>query len=75
MTATALTRVAAYSLDKADIAKVLRDHPGLATSLEAQAKRGLAWLSCEAAAHEDDGIQHPEMLLARLRQFLRRLNS
>jgi small-conductance mechanosensitive channel/CRP-like cAMP-binding protein len=75
VTATALTRVTTYSLDKAGIAKVLHDHPALATSLEAQAKRGLEWIRCEAAAHEDDPIRQPDMLLARLRQFLRRLNT
>lgn len=75
VTATALTRVTAYSLDTAGIAAALRADPGLASSLEAQAKRGLAWLRCEAAAHEDEPIQHPEMLLTRLRQFLRRLNT
>jgi small-conductance mechanosensitive channel/CRP-like cAMP-binding protein len=72
--ATALTAVSAYSLDKASIAAVLREHPELTKSLEAQAKRGLAWLRCEAAAHENDPIEKPNMLLARFRQFLLRLN-
>jgi small-conductance mechanosensitive channel/CRP-like cAMP-binding protein len=75
VTATALTPVAAYSLDKACIAAVLRAHPELATSLEAQAKRGQAWLRCEAAAHENEQIEKPDMLLSRLRNFLQRLNA
>ena len=74
-TATALTPVAAYSLDKAAIATVLRASPGLGDSLEAQATRGQAWLRCEAAAHEDELLAKPEMLRARVLQFLRRLNS
>jgi small-conductance mechanosensitive channel/CRP-like cAMP-binding protein len=73
-TATALTPVTAYSLDKADIAAVLQEHPELAASLETQARRGQAWLRCEAAAHKDDEIERPDMLLTRFRQFLRRLN-
>ena len=75
LTATALTQVTAYSLGKADIAKVLRARPGLATSLEAQAKRGQSWLRCEVAAHENEQIEKPDMLLSRLRQFLQRLNN
>jgi small-conductance mechanosensitive channel/CRP-like cAMP-binding protein len=75
LTATALTPVTAYSLDKAAIATVLRARPGLATSLEAQAKRGQAWLRCEAAAHDNEQIEKPDMLLSRLRHFLQRLNT
>jgi hypothetical protein len=75
LTATALTPVTAYSLGKADIAKVLRTHPGLATSLEAQAKRGQGWLRCEIAAHENEQIEKPGMLLSGLRQFLQRLST
>ncbi len=75
LTATALTPVTAYSLGKADIAKVVRARPGLATSLEAQAKRGQSWLRCEVAAHENEQIEKPGMLLSGLRQFLQRLNA
>ena len=75
VTATALTPVAAYRLDKVGIAAVLREHPGLATSLEAQAERGRAWLQCEAAAHENEHIEKPDLLRSRLRLFLKRLNS
>lgn len=74
VTATALTPVVAYCLDKTTLTTVLRERPGMATSLEAQAKRGLAWLHCEVAAHENEQIEKPDMLLARFRQFLRRLN-
>jgi CRP-like cAMP-binding protein len=74
-TATALTQITAYSLDKTAIAKILRSSPELGDSLEAQAKRGQAWFRCEAAAHEDESLAKPEMLRARVLQFLRRLNS
>ena len=73
-TSTALTPVVAYRLDKTSLAALLHARPGMAASLEAQAKRGLAWLQCEAAAHENEQIDKPDMLLARFRQFLRRLN-
>jgi CRP-like cAMP-binding protein len=75
VTATALTSVTAYSLDKAAIATVLHARPALATSLESQAKRGQAWLRCEAAAHKNEQIEKPDMLLSRLRHFLERLNT
>ncbi|HUN42493.1 MAG TPA: mechanosensitive ion channel family protein [Acetobacteraceae bacterium] len=76
VTATALTPLMAYRLDKTEIAAVLRIRPGLEGSLEAQARRGHTWLHCEAAAHEQDQMmQKPDMLLARLRQFLHRLNQ
>jgi small-conductance mechanosensitive channel/CRP-like cAMP-binding protein len=76
VTAAALTPVTAYRLDKNAIAEVLRSHPEVAGSLEAQAKRGHAWLRSETGAHEQEQMmQKPDMLLARLRQFLHRLNA
>jgi CRP-like cAMP-binding protein len=75
-TATALTPVTGYSLDKAAFAAALRGCPGLADGLLAQAQRGQDWLRCEAAAHQDDAhIKRPEMLLARFRLFLKRLDA
>lgn len=74
VTATTLTPVSAYRLDTASIATVLRARPELATSLEAQAQRGRGWIRCEAAAHENEQLEKPDMLLGRLRQFLRRLD-
>jgi small-conductance mechanosensitive channel/CRP-like cAMP-binding protein len=73
-TSTALTHVSAYSLSKTAIAAVLQAHPELTASFEAQARRGQAWLRCEAGAHKNEQIEQPDMLLARFRQFLRRLN-
>ena len=75
-TGTALTSVTAYRLDKTAIAAVLRIRPGLKGSLEAQAKRGHAWLRSGATARKQEQMmQKPDMLLARLRQFLHRLNA
>jgi CRP-like cAMP-binding protein len=74
-TATALTPVSAFGLNDESIAAVLRIRPELAASLEAQAKRGSAWVRCESEAHEDVISGQPDMLLTRLRQFLRRLNA
>jgi CRP-like cAMP-binding protein len=74
-TATALTPLDAYRLDKAGIAAALRERPDLAASLEVLAKRGMAWLRCEAAAHTDMQIEKQDMLLTRLREFLHRLNT
>jgi CRP-like cAMP-binding protein len=74
-TATALTPVTAYSLDKGAIAAALRTRPELASSLEAQARRGRAWLGCEAEAHEQREAAKPDMMLDRLREFFHRLNT
>jgi small-conductance mechanosensitive channel len=74
-TATALTRVTAYSLNKDAIAALLRSRPGLMSSLETQAKRGQAWLQCEVEAHEQQEIAKPYMLLDRLREFFHRINT
>jgi small-conductance mechanosensitive channel len=73
VTATALTPVAAYSLDEPGIATVLRNHPGLASSLEAQAQRGRAWLRCEVPIEGSEEVETPGLLIPRLRRFLRRL--
>jgi CRP-like cAMP-binding protein len=74
-TATALTNASVYSLNADSIAAVMRIRPELAASLEAQAKRGSAWVRCETEAHEDIMLDRSDMLLSRLRQFLRRLNA
>ncbi len=75
VTAAALTPITAFALDKEGIATVLRARPALTASLEALAKRGQDWLRCEAAAHENEQIAKPDMLLTRLRQFIRRINA
>ena len=75
VTATALTRVSAYRLDKAGFSAVLRTRPALAASLEKQAHRGQEWLRCEVASHQQEQMVKPDLLIARLRQFLVRLND
>jgi small-conductance mechanosensitive channel/CRP-like cAMP-binding protein len=74
-TATALTPVSAFGLSDQSIAAVMRIRPELAASLEAQAKRGSAWVRCETEARTDAKSSQPDLLIMRLRQFLRRLNA
>ena len=74
-TATALTPLKAYRLDRHDIAAAIDAKPELAAGLEALAQRGMAALRREAATHEDAQLAHPEMFLSRLRSFLRVLRS
>ena len=74
-TATAVTPVSAYSLGVESIAAVLRIRPELASSLETQAKRGSAWIRCETEAHDDVMSGRSDVLLSRLRRFLRRLDA
>jgi small-conductance mechanosensitive channel/CRP-like cAMP-binding protein len=74
-TATALTPVTAYRLDKEAIAAVLHIRPGLASSLEEQAKRGRAWLRCEVEAHQQREMAKHDVTLDRLREFLHRLST
>ncbi len=74
-TATALTPVTAYRLDKASIAAVMRVRPELHKSLEAQARRGSAWIRCETEAHLEVTAERSDVLLGRLRHFLQKLNA
>jgi small-conductance mechanosensitive channel/CRP-like cAMP-binding protein len=74
-TATALTPVSAYRLDKESIAAVLRIRPDLSKSLERQARRGSAWIRCETEANIHATGARSDLLLTRLRQFLHRLNA
>ena len=69
-TATALTPVRAYSLDRAAISAAIAIRPDLAAGLEALAERGQAALASDVVAHHDDQVGPPEMFLVRLRTFL-----
>jgi len=73
-TATAMTPVTAYRLDKASIAAVMRTRPELSKSLEAQARRGRAWIRCETEANLERTADRSDVLLTRLRHFIQRLN-
>lgn len=74
-TAIAMTPVTTYCLDKASIAAVMRIRPDLSDSLEAQARRGSAWIRCETEANVEVTHERSEMLLGRLRAFLQKLNA
>ena len=75
-TARTLTPVSAYRLAGDSLSALLREHPELAAALEAEARRGEAWLRCELTADEQASMAaKPEFLLARLRDFLQRLNG
>jgi small-conductance mechanosensitive channel/CRP-like cAMP-binding protein len=74
-TATALTPVMAYRLDKDAISAAIKVQPELAKGLEALAQRGQAALSQDAAAHEKDRHEQPDMLLSRIRNFIHVLQS
>jgi small-conductance mechanosensitive channel/CRP-like cAMP-binding protein len=74
-TATALSAVEAFCLDKATIAAAIAARPELSTNLEALAAQGMEALSRDAAAHVADRSQPPELFLTRLRSFLHRLSG
>jgi small-conductance mechanosensitive channel/CRP-like cAMP-binding protein len=74
-TATTLTSVKAYRLDKATIATAIATRPELATNLEALANEGMEALRRDEAAHAVDRMELPEMFLTKLRTFLRRLSG
>lgn len=74
-TATAITPVKAYRLDKDDIAAAIRAEPALAKGLEALAERGRAALSRDASGHADERAGESEMFLSRLRNLIHILQS
>jgi CRP-like cAMP-binding protein len=73
--ATALTPVKAYRLDKDAIAAAIKAQPALAKGLEVLAQRGQAALRRDAAAHEDEKQGQSEMFLSRLRNLIHLLQS
>jgi len=74
-TATALTPVKAYRLDKDAIAEAIKAQPALAKGLEALAQRGRAALAEDTAAHAEDRLGHSDMFLSRLRNLIHVLQS
>jgi small-conductance mechanosensitive channel/CRP-like cAMP-binding protein len=74
-TATAVTPVKAYRLDKDSIAEAIKLQPALAKGLEVLAQRGRAALSKDAAAHAEDRLGESEMFLSRLRNLIHVLQS
>jgi small-conductance mechanosensitive channel len=74
-TATALTPVKAYRLDKDAIAAAIKAEPDLATALEVIAQRGQAALRRDSVAHEDEKRGHSELFLGGLRNLVHLLQS
>lgn len=74
-TATALTQVTAYRLDREAIADAIKVTPGLKQGLEALAKRGQKALRQDIAATPDQEHQRSDSLLLKLRGFLALLGS
>lgn len=72
-TATALTRVNAFRLDKAAIAAAIVERPSLSAGLDDLARRGQAAISADIAAARDHRDEHPDLLLSRMRGFLQKL--
>ncbi len=74
-TATALTPVKAYRLDKDALAEAIRAQPALAKGLEVLAERGQRALRRDAAACEADRQAQSETFLPRLRNLIQVLQS
>ncbi len=74
-TATALTKLCAFRLDKAAITAAIAAQPSLAAALEALAKRGQAALRRDVMLQDDTTLAQPEMFLERVRSFLRLLGT
>jgi small-conductance mechanosensitive channel/CRP-like cAMP-binding protein len=74
-TATALTPMKLYRLDKAGIAAAIKCRPDLTSGLEVLAHRGQAILRQSAVAFQDSHLDQPAMFLPRLRNFLHLLSS
>lgn len=74
-TATALTPVRAFRLEKTALVQALASRPELMTSLEGLARRSQAAIRQDAAAEEEHHVQRSEILIARMRAFLRLIAS
>jgi small-conductance mechanosensitive channel/CRP-like cAMP-binding protein len=74
-TATALTRVTAYRLDKKAVGDAIAIRPELVKSLEVLARRGQNLQQADVVAHQDDRLDGPDMFLAKLRGFLRKISE
>ncbi len=74
-TATALTPVKAYRLNKDAFAEALRAEPKLGKGLEILAQRGQRALRHDPAACDEDKRAHSDMFLPRLRNLIHLLQS
>lgn len=74
-TATALTPVSAYRLDRKAVGDAIALKPELVSSLEVLARRGQDMQRTDVVAHQGDHLEAPEMFLTKLRSFLRKLSD
>ncbi len=73
-TASALTPVTAYRLDKAAVSDAIARKPELVQSLEVLARRGQLMQRADVVGHQDEH-NAPEMFLSKLRGFLRKMSE
>lgn len=74
-TATALTKLSAYCIDKAGLADALAKRPELQQIMQRLATKARASAHPEAVVGNDPEAAKPDMFLDRLRSFLRALES
>jgi small-conductance mechanosensitive channel/CRP-like cAMP-binding protein len=74
-TATALTPVKAYRLDKAAIGSAMAIRPELVTNLECLARRGQDRQRSDVVAHESERLEPSHVFLTKLRGFLAKLST
>jgi len=74
-TATALTAVKAYRLDRDAIGTAMAIRPELVTNLEAIARHGKEMLRSDVVAHESERLAPSGEFLGKLRSFLYRLSA
>ena len=74
-TATALTPVTAYRLDRKGVGDAIAARPDLVKSLEVLARRGQELNRRDVVARQADYAEPPEMFLSKLRSFLRKISE
>lgn len=74
-TATALTPVTTYCLDRKAMKDAIALRPELVKSLETIAKQGQLTQTIDVTAHPSARMQTPEMFLPRLREFFRKITE
>jgi CRP-like cAMP-binding protein len=74
-TATALTPVSAYCLNRKGVSDAIASRPDLVKSLEVLARRGQEMQRRDVVARESDHFDEPEMFLSKLRSFLRKISE
>lgn len=74
-TATAMTGLCAYRLERAVLAEAVKVEPRLTACLETLAEQGQAALRQDAAGHAADKNAEPDIFVDRLRNFIRLLKS